>query len=200
MIQLFRKKFPIITVSLTLLCTAIHFLVEQKHDLYLAKELIWQGEYWRAVTGHFIHSDFQHLLWNGVGLLILGLLIERHSTKLLLLTLVSGLLSVNTLLLNPLSTIDLYCGLSGVLNSLLVVALWLEWKASHSKIILLVATGCISKIVLEILVGQALFTDISWPPYPWSHLAGFFGGLFVVALMRIRKLRLIGYLEGYIAH
>lgn len=200
MIQLFKSKFPVVTVTLTFLCMAVHFFVEQQNDFYLVKELILRGEYWRAVTGHFIHSDFQHLLWNSVGLLILGFLIERHSRKLLWLSLMSGLLFVNIFLLSPLSTIYVYCGLSGVLNSLLVVALWLEWKKSQSKMILHIGIGCIVKIILEIQLGQALFTNTIWPPYPWSHLAGFFGGLFLLTLIRNQKLRVSGHSESYITH
>jgi rhomboid protease GluP len=39
--------------------------------------LIANGEYWRLFTAMFLHVGFMHLLFNGIGLLIFGRLLER---------------------------------------------------------------------------------------------------------------------------
>ena len=36
------------------------------------------GEVWRLVTGHWVHTDSWHALWNIAALLLLGLLFERR--------------------------------------------------------------------------------------------------------------------------
>jgi hypothetical protein len=45
-----------------------------------------------------------------------------------------------------------------------------------------VAASCLLKVVVEIALGDSLFTRISWPPYAWSHLAGMVAGVSAVWL------------------
>lgn len=168
------------TLVLLLLMAGLHFVVPDKTPLYFSAVAVAHGEAWRLVTGHLVHADPGHLFWNGLGLGVLGLLIERHSRPLLWISLAAGIASVNLLLLSPFSQLHYYCGLSGALNSLLVVALWLEWQASRSWLIPAVSVACALKVAVEIWLGAPILTDFSWPPYAWSHLAGLLGGSAVV--------------------
>lgn len=43
-----------------------------------SREGIPDGEYWRLLTGHWVHLGLNHLLLNLAGLLVTGLLITRH--------------------------------------------------------------------------------------------------------------------------
>jgi len=174
------RRFPLVTLGLLLAMTSLHFLVTDKTPLYFSAADIARGEVWRLVTGHLVHVDLEHLFWNGLALGILGLLIERRSGALLWISLGVGIASVNLLLLSPFAQLHFYCGLSGVLNTLIVVVLWLEWRATHSILVVAIAVGCILKVAIEIYLGTALVTNISWPSYSWSHLAGLLGGLIVV--------------------
>lgn len=158
----------------------LYWLVPEQSLLYFSATDIVRGETWRVVSGHFMHADTGHLLWNCLGLAVLGTLIEQRSRGILLAALVAGVIAVSTLLLSPFSQLDFYCGLSGVLNTLLLVALWLEWKATRSRLMIVVACACIAKVIVEISLGVSVVTKISWPPYAWAHLAGLAGGLFVV--------------------
>jgi rhomboid family GlyGly-CTERM serine protease len=160
--------------------SALHLLIPDGTILYFSAADIVRGEVWRLVTGHLAHADLEHLFWNGLGLGVLGWLIERRSTPLLWLSLGSGIAAVNILLLSPFSHLHYYCGLSGVLNTLLVVALWLEWATSRSLLVGALAVGCVAKVTTELVLGAAILTELSWPAYPWSHLAGLIGGLLVV--------------------
>ena len=127
-----------------------------------------------------MHADLQHLWWNCLGLAVLGTLLEYRSRTTLLVALGVGIVSVNALLLTPFSQLYYYCGLSGVLNTLLLVALWLEWKATRSWLIIVLSGGVILKTLVEVSQGVSIMTHISWPPYAWSHVAGMIGGLFVI--------------------
>ena len=173
------RRFPFLTLGLLLVMSALHLLIPDGTTLYFSAADIVRGEVWRLVTGHLAHADLEHLFWNGLGLGVLGYLIERHSMALLWVSLGSGIAAVNVLLLSPFSHLHYYCGLSGVLNALLVVALWLEWRASRSVLVGVLAFGCVLKVTAELFLGAAIFTDISWPAYPSSHLAGLIGGLLV---------------------
>ena len=174
------RRFPIVTISLLLVILGLHWLVEDKTPLYFNAADILHGEVWRLISGHFIHADLQHLFWNGLGLAVLGSVLEHHSRHMLLLALGSGIVFVNALLLSPFSQLDYYCGLSGVLNTLLLLALWLEWRLTRSWIIAVITISVIAKTLIEVSQGVSLMTNISWPPYAWSHVAGLLGGVFAI--------------------
>ena len=168
------------TIYLVMTLIALHWLVPDKTLLYFSAADIARGETWRIVTGHFVHADPQHLLWNCLGLAVLGTLLEQHSRIMLWAALGAGIASVSALLLTPFSQLEYYCGLSGVLNTLLLVVLWLEWTLTRSWLIIIIACGSIAKVVIELSMGASIVTNISWPPYAWSHVAGLIGGLAIV--------------------
>jgi rhomboid family GlyGly-CTERM serine protease len=174
------RRIPILTLSLLMALIGLYWLVPDKTLLYFSSTDIARGETWRILTGHFIHADPEHLMWNGLGLGVLGLLIEQRSRTMLLVALGVGIICVSALLLTPFPQLDYYCGLSGVLNTLLLVALWLEWQATRSWLILAIAGGSIAKAMIEVSLGASIMTHISWPPYAWSHVAGLVGGLIFV--------------------
>jgi rhomboid family GlyGly-CTERM serine protease len=177
------RQIPVLTISLLTALICLHWFVEDKTQLYFSAADIFQGEYWRLVSGHFMHADSQHLLWNCLGLAVLGTLLEHRSRCVLMASLAVGILIVNVLLLTPWSHLNYYCGLSGVLNTLLLVALWLEWRLTRSWLITLIACGSLAKVLVEVYQGTSIMTHISWPPYAWSHVAGLIGGVLVIWML-----------------
>lgn len=174
------RQIPLLTIGLIALLIGLYFLVPDKTLLYFSADDIARGDIWRIVSGHFTHADLEHLLWNCLGLAVLGTLIEQHSRAQWWTALLVGFASVSALLLSPFSQLENYCGLSGVLNTLLLVLIWLEWRLTRSWLMIVIACGSIAKVVIEIYLGQSLLTNISWPPYAWSHVAGLIGGLIVI--------------------
>jgi len=179
------RRFPILTMGLVSTLIGLHWLVVDQTRFYFSAADVFKGEAWRLVSGHFMHADLQHLWWNCLGLAVLGTLLEYRSRTTLLVALGVGIVSVNALLLTPFSQLDYYCGLSGVLNTLLLVALWLEWKATRSWLIIVLSGGVILKTLVEVSQGVSIMTHISWPPYAWSHVAGMIGGLFVIWMLPV---------------
>jgi len=180
-----NRRIPIVTIGLVTAMIALHWLMEDKTPLYFNAAGIFRGEAWRLISGHFMHADLQHLLWNSLGLAVLGTLLEYRSRSMLLTALAVGIVFVSALLLTPFAQLEYYCGLSGVLNTLLLVALWLEWKLTHSRLIIILTCGCIAKVLIEVTQGVSVITHISWPPYAWSHVAGLSGGLFIIWVQRL---------------
>ncbi|MGA9573365.1 MAG: rhombosortase [Lysobacterales bacterium] len=175
---------PFLTSGLILVLIGIHFLVPDKSAFYFTAENIAQGELWRLVTGHLVHADLQHLGWNCLGLLVLGTLIEQYSKAAWWAAIIAGIASVDVLLFSPFSQLYYYCGLSGVLNTLLVVVLWLEWRRTRSWLVIAITLGAVAKAVIEVASGESLLTHINWPPYAWSHVAGLIGGVLVILTHR----------------
>ena len=186
------RQIPIITISLLLLLIGLHWMVEDKTQLFFSAAWIQRGEIWRIVSGHFIHADLKHLLWNCLGLAVLGAVLEYRSRIALFSALGAGIISVSGLLLTPYAQLEYYCGLSGVLNTLLLVALWLEWRLTRSRLIILIGCACLAKVLIEVSQGVSIITRISWPPYAWSHVAGLIGGLFVIWALTSVQVRRIG--------
>lgn len=176
------QKIPALTISLLLVLVGFHFLMPDRSVLYFSITDIQHGQFWRLITGHFVHADLQHLAWNGLGLALLGAMIEQHSRLSWWAALLAGICSVNVLLLSSFASLDYYCGLSGVLNTFLLMVLWLEWRLTRAWLVIVVAIACLLKVIVEIYLGESVVTHISWPPYAWSHAAGLSGGLVLVWL------------------
>ncbi len=139
------------------------------------------GEWWRLLTGHLVHSDFEHLAWNSAGLLILGILFEPALKKDVLWILGIGVVSVGLFLVIDLQ-LARYCGLSGVLNTLLSAGLIARMHQRREPMIAAtILLGDLVKIVCEMSTGDALFTDTSWSSVPGAHLFGLAGGLIYAA-------------------
>ena len=158
------------------------FLGAAPESLIYDRTLISQGEVWRLVTAHFVHVDSEHLILNLSALFILGALLEYLNSKLFLPTLLLGILSVSTGVWFGMGFITYYCGLSGVLNSLFIVLVWQLWNIAKDPLIIVLAVASLVKIVIEIKIGNSLFSSIAWPPLPEAHLFGFMGGLILLTL------------------
>ncbi len=65
-------SLPTLTISLLTLVTAIYALAPDPSVLYFAPTEIAGGQAWRLLTGHLVHADLNHLFWNALGLLVLG--------------------------------------------------------------------------------------------------------------------------------
>lgn len=176
------RQVPILTIGLVLFAVGLYFLLPEKTSWYFSAGAIAKGETWRIISGHLMHADAQHLFWNCLGLAVLGTLIEWHSRTALWVSLGVGAVAVSALLMSPLSELEYYCGLSGVLNTLLLTALWLEWSRTRSWVIIAIACGSILKVAIEVASGESVVTHISWPPYAWSHVAGLAGGVLLILL------------------
>jgi rhomboid family GlyGly-CTERM serine protease len=175
------KQIPYISLLLSALAGALMLLPQEVHNrLYFDYHLLSQGHLWGLVSGHWIHADIQHLIWNVAALAILATIIETRSRRLLLWSIVIGTACVDILLMSPISELQRYCGLSGLLNTLLGVALYVYWRETRSTAVIVVGILSVAKIALEMYSGHSVFTDISWPPFTTAHLAGILGAPIVI--------------------
>ncbi|MGD2119905.1 MAG: rhombosortase [Chromatiales bacterium] len=141
-----------------------------------------QGELWRLFTAHWLHSDAEHALWDIAALAMLGWMFEQRLAGRLFGALLMGTVAVNGWLLLSANAPEFYCGLSGILNSLLVVGLVQTWRDWPHPVVWLTGVGALLKIVIELNSGQALITDTVWPSVPQAHAAGYLAGLLLSVL------------------
>ena len=154
-------------------------------DWVYDRTAIEQGEWWRLLTGHWVHSDGSHALWNIAALVLLCLVSERIPGNWIPVALLVATAAVDTWLWWGMPHLLQYCGLSGILNGLLAAALVCQWRLYRHPLILLIGAGAVVKIALEVMGGQAIFTQTAWPSVPESHAAGLLGGLVMAVAQSI---------------
>ncbi|WP_370298586.1 rhombosortase [Pontibacterium sp.] len=176
------RRFPF---PLKTFCAAICILFLAKGDLlalcFDLHAINHQGEWWRLITGHLVHSNSSHLFWDLCAFVGASWYLERHAPALLLPSWLAGLITVNLLLMSPLSELSYYCGLSGLLFAPLIVALFQFQKqiGGLTGYLPLLVTG--AKLAWELLSSEHFLVQSDWAPYPEAHLAGLTGGLLLMA-------------------
>jgi rhomboid family GlyGly-CTERM serine protease len=140
------------------------------------------GEWYRLLSGHWIHLDWRHALMNMAGLWLLALIdVEERTARRTLLAgaLRSGVLSVavGLALYVRVPQLDWYLGLSGVLHGLFVIvllrALWWRRDALTALVVLLL----IGKLVWEHYHGALTQDVLGAPVIVSAHSYGAAAGL-----------------------
>lgn len=189
------RQHSLIILMITLLSIVVfvveHFIANSITDLLVyQRQLITQGEVWRLLTGHFLHTNGFHLLLNLAALLMLWALhghfysIKNYCALFLFCALAT---SVGIFYFNP--SLIQYVGLSGVLHGIFVFGATMDIIAKDKTGILLFI-GVWLKIAHEQVYGAS--TDVSdlieASVAVDAHLWGAIGGL-VFAVIYITLLR-----------
>jgi len=189
-----RSK-PWASLILSAAALLIWFMPSISYHLEYEREKILSFEFWRLLTCHFTHFSIEHLFWDLVVFIILGVVCELKEGKtFLILVVVSGaaISLVNILFLQDLL---IYRGLSGIDSALfgwLCAALFAESISRKSKALFSIAAlitifFCV-KIGMEAFFDKALFVssdeavhdigvsavpqDQEMVPVPLAHVVG----------------------------
>jgi len=141
------------------------------------RDAIADGEALRLLSAHWVHADLGHLAWNLGALLLLGWIVESWQRHALWIGLLAGSLAVDLMVWLALPEMTHYCGLSGALNTLLLLALLACWQRTTAWALLVTGALSLLKILVEANTGQALFTQAAWASVPLAHLGGWLAGL-----------------------
>ncbi|GGK67539.1 hypothetical protein GCM10007941_17030 [Amphritea balenae] len=165
----------------------ISTLLSQSPELfqlsYFDRELISEGQFWRLVSGHFSHTSLSHLGWDLLAFSLAAGYLERHSRKLLFISLAAAIVTVDALLLSDWAMITRYAGLSGILFSPLIFSLVIFALKQPSATGWLPLAICLIKLIWEQFSQVTLFSQSPWPAYPAAHLAGTVGALVCLAIL-----------------
>jgi len=187
---------PWVTMAITLFSVMLSLMPNALDLLCFDTLAIGQGEWWRLITGHLVHSSFDHLWWDALAFFCVGCYLELTSPKWLLIALLAGFVTVNGLLLSPWSSLLYYCGLSGVLFAPLTLALWIHWQGNKGLLAVAPMLVCVVKVIWECSQQSALLVSSGWPAYPQAHLAGVVGGLLACFIcyrvMQVKMVTVIG--------
>lgn len=178
----FIAGIPPITLTLIVLAMVITAFAPEPSTLFdrlvLDRE---QPRVWPWLTAHWLHTDNAHLLWNLVAFGCLGWLGERDGRVRFFVSIAVGIIAVDIWFAWVDVTLRFYCGLSGALNTVLLVTLYGLRREIAVSWLLAVAALVALKLGVEWHTGVALLTHTRWRPAVGAHIAGFVGGLILVA-------------------
>jgi rhomboid family GlyGly-CTERM serine protease len=149
-------------------------------------QAIQNGQFWRWITGHLLHTNDWHLLLNGVGVLLLWSLHGDYYNWQRYFLLLSGLIlgcSAGLYFFSP--ELQIYVGLSGALHGLFVWGAMTDvHKKLHSGWILLL--GIAVKIYYEQTDGasQNISELINAQVAVDAHLYGALAGVLMFPVIR----------------
>lgn len=184
--EVFRKKKPVITTVLIILNVLVYFLgnilfsyetMIQEFSVY--GPLIRYGEYYRLITGAFLHADIFHLLFNCYALYIIGSQMESFlgKGKYLIVYLFSALLgSLASITFNQ----GVSVGASGAIFGLLGSMLYFGY---HYRVYLgnVLKSQIIPLIILNLGLGF-LGSGID----NFAHIGGLIGGLSMTVAVGVK--------------
>ncbi len=179
-----KVQIPWLTALLCIASLSLFLMYgEAPAALIYDRTAIAQGAIWRLLTGHFIHCDLSHLLWNLLPLALIGGLLEQRIgwRRFADVTIVSCL-GVSGWLWFGRNELLLYCGLSGMLNGLLVVLLVRIWQENRHPMLPLIGLVAVLKIIVETTTQEAIFTHLSWAGFPEAHGAGLVTGILFLVI------------------
>lgn len=134
------------------------------------------GEYWRLISGHFVHGTSQHLILNVAGLALIAALFPRDYTLrewLWVLMLSVAAIDIGFVFYEP--QLQWYVGFSGVLHGALAAGALAWWRSETSTQALALSTILVGKLVWEQWQG-ALPLSGELPVVVDAHLYGALGG------------------------
>ncbi len=174
-------RSPTVSLALALLATFLAILAPEnsaRFDLLVLDRA--EPRWWPWLTAHALHTDLTHLGWNVLALLCLGFLAEPQNRRRFVLSIVVGVVAVDVWFAWFNATLRYYCGLSGVLNTTLLVTLYTLRDSIAPRWLIAFAVLVAAKLVWEWNSGIGLLIHTQWPPAVGAHIAGFGAGLLLV--------------------
>jgi rhomboid family GlyGly-CTERM serine protease len=160
------RTWLLYTIALAILCVAAH--VHQPLSDWLAYDrmAIQAGETWRLLTGHLTHYNADHLFWDVLAFVVLGVMLERRHRVGFITTVIASATAITAVLWFAHPKVAEYRGLSGIDSALFTGAaihLYADGRRFKRPLVQLISTGVlagfIAKLVYEFASGNTLFVD-----------------------------------------
>jgi len=171
--DVFKQKDPIVTKILIVVLVAMHILSGLYgliDELAVNRFFVLSGEYYRLITGTFIHSGLLHLLFNCYALYIIGSQVENYLGKFKYL-IVYFFSALSGSLLSILFSNSFSVGASGAIFGLMGALVYFGY---HYRVYLetVIKSQILPLIALNIFIGFAVEGIDNA-----AHIGGLIGGL-----------------------
>jgi rhomboid family GlyGly-CTERM serine protease len=144
------------------------------------------GQWWRLLTAHFVHLDFDHAALNSLGLVLMWALFARdYRPRHWLAILLGSIAAIDAGLWLRDSTVAWYVGSSGALHGIMAAGTLAHLRRRDLDGWIL-AVFIVVKLAYEQSAGALPFTDSHAGVVVDAHLFGTLGGVAVAAFLRPR--------------
>jgi rhomboid family GlyGly-CTERM serine protease len=144
------------------------------------------GQWWRLLTAHFVHLDFNHAALNSLGLVLMWALFARdYRPRHWLAILIGAIAAIDAGLWLRDSTVAWYVGSSGVLHGIMAAGTLAHLRRRDLDGWIL-AVFIVVKLVYEQSAGALPFTDSHSGVVVDAHLFGTLGGAGIAAFLEPR--------------
>jgi rhomboid family GlyGly-CTERM serine protease len=185
-----------VTLSLALAAIAVAALPVAGELLQFDRLAIGSGEFWRLATCHLAHWNLEHLKWDLLMFVVLGVVCEWRNPGRMRLCVAAAAGAVSLLVSLQFPEIAFYRGLSGIdtaLFTLLAIDL-LRDAARDRNWLLVTATGGMlygfaAKTLFEAATGRTIFVDqqaAGFLALVWDHVVAGAVGLLCAAAFGLR--------------
>jgi rhomboid family GlyGly-CTERM serine protease len=145
------------------------------------------GQWWRLLTAHFVHLDFDHAALNSLGLVLMWALFARDYRPLhWLAILIGSIAAIDAGLWLRDSTVSWYVGSSGALHGIMAAGTLAHLRRRDLDGWIL-AAFVVVKLAYEQSAGALPFTDSHAGVVVDAHLFGTVGGAGVAAFLQPRR-------------
>jgi rhomboid family GlyGly-CTERM serine protease len=183
-----KRRVPIVTLIVIGLSVLVQLLPATRFLVY-DRTAILAGEWWRVVTGHWVHFSTQHFLYDTAAFGIASWMIESRGCKSFAWLCVLAALSISGSMLLFEPRLQICGGLSGLataalvflaLNSLSERGAW-RWLCATALLV------CAAKLSMEVTTGKSVLLQgtASYSLVPCNHIAGALTAVAVFAWTRL---------------
>jgi len=175
-----------VALVVALVCVfAAAFGDDAREFLRYDRAAIADGEYWRLLSGHFVHLGYSHLALNLVGLLLVWLLVGRlYSTQRWLFVTVISIVVMDAGFWFLDADLRWYVGLSGLLHGLLLAGAIAGVRSLPAESLVICAV-VVAKLAYEQIAGPLPGSEsvAGGAVVVNSHLYGAVGGALSAAII-----------------
>lgn len=198
--EVFRQKYPLVTytlITINVLIYLIPFLFNEinffLNKFCLYNPLIKNGEYYRILTGAFLHANIFHLLFNCYTLYVIGIQLESFLGKIkyLLVYLFSAITAslMSMIFLGNSVSVGASGAIFGLMGSLVYFGYYYRVYLGS-----IVKTQIIPLIITNLLLGL-MITGID----NFAHIGGLIGGSLITIALGVKyKSSTFEKVNGYI--
>jgi rhomboid family GlyGly-CTERM serine protease len=191
------KRFPWFTLGFSALAVVVHWIPALTFGWQFDRAAVAHGQVWRFFTAHLTHFGSDHLRWDLIVFIVLGVMAERISRSAFLATLAlsAGFITLGVWVAQP--EFAFYRGLSGIdcalFGLVLTDLLTVGWRDRHGFSLAvggITLAGFVAKCVFELTTGDTVFVEAAgtFAPVPLAHLLGFIAG--AATIMSVSSVRL----------
>jgi len=153
-----------VALVVALVCVFVAAFGDDARELLrYERAAIADGEYWRLLSGHFVHLGYSHLALNLVGLLLVWLLVGRlYNTQRWLLVIAISIVVMDAGFWFLDADLGWYVGLSGLLHGLLLAGAIAGIRSLPAE----------SFVICAVVVAKLVYEQISGPLPGSESVAG----------------------------